>query len=68
MLCVKERIKMASLHSSIHPSIHLSTCPKRAGFSETNANQNSHGGFPSTKIIKLSVIMCNKKSSWRSSH
>jgi hypothetical protein len=64
MSYVKEGTKMTLLHSFIHPSIGSN----HAGFSETNANQNSQGVFPSTEIIKLRIIMCNEKSPWRSSH
>ena len=51
---------MARLHSYIRPSINI-----LPGFSGKKANQNFHGIFPSTKIIKLRAIKGNEKSPWR---
>jgi hypothetical protein len=48
---------MARPHSYILPSINT-----HPGFSGRNANQKSHGIFPSTKIIKLGAIEGNEKS------
>ena len=63
MLCIKEPIKMARLHSRIRPSI--STYP---GFSGKKAYQNSNGIVLSLKIMKLMDIKVNEKSPWTGSY
>ena len=63
MLHIKETIKVTRTLSYIHPSINTHT-----RFSESKANQDSHGVFPSTKIARLRTTKGKDKAPWRGSH